>query len=148
MAVATRSIAEGRSNPTNDLPYQTFMKDEGIPIHEALIGVDDVKELPRQPWARTGCKATFIELLGTFQSERGIYVAEIAGGGATEPEQHLYQEEIFILEGRGVTQVWQGQGEKLNFEWSAGSVFAFPPNVAHRLLNGSNEPVLFMGVTT
>jgi oxalate decarboxylase/phosphoglucose isomerase-like protein (cupin superfamily) len=133
--------------PDARFPYSKFQEAEGIPIHRALIGVADVVALPREPWPRTGGRGTFIELEGTFQSERGVYVADIPGGGALEPEKHLYDEEIFILQGRGVTQVWQGDREKLTFEWGPGSVFAFPPNTTHRLMNGSQQEVVFMGVT-
>jgi oxalate decarboxylase/phosphoglucose isomerase-like protein (cupin superfamily) len=87
-------------------------------------------------------------LRGTFQLQRGIYIAEIPGGGALEPEKHLYEKEIFVLQGRGVTQVWQGDGEKLTFEWNAGSVFAIPPNTTHRLFNAGEDPVICMAVTT
>jgi len=132
----------------NAFPYDRFMEREGVPVHQAVVGVEDVTALPRAPWGRIGGLGTFIQLRGTFQSQRGIYVAEIPGGGALEPERHLYEEEIFVLEGRGVTQVWQGAGEKLTFEWGAGSVFAFPRNCTHRLFNAGHEPVIFMAVTT
>ncbi len=132
----------------NAFPYDRFMEREGVPVHQAVVGVEDVTALPRAPWGRIGGLGTFIQLRGTFQSQRGIYVAEIPGGGALEPERHLYEEEIFVLEGRGVTQVWQGAGEKLTFEWGAGSVFAFPRSCTHRLFNAGHEPVIFMAVTT
>jgi hypothetical protein len=60
--------------------YEQFMQGEGIPIYRAASGVDDVTALPRRPWARTGGLGTFIELLSTFQSERGMFVCEIPGG--------------------------------------------------------------------
>src|SRR5688500_16913905 len=53
--------------------YQEWMNGEGLPIHEAVVGVDDVTALPRAPWARTGGLATFVELRGTFQAQRGMY---------------------------------------------------------------------------
>src|SRR5262249_44451853 len=119
-----------------------------IPVHQALVGVEDVTALPRAPWERTGGLGTFIQLRGTFQAQRGIYVAEIPGGGALAPERHLYEEEIFMLQGRGLAQVWQGAGDRVPFEWGAGSVSAFPPNSTHRLYNAGAEPVIFMAVTT
>jgi len=139
---------EIREPISNQFPYQAFMEREGLPIHHAVVGVDDVTALPRAPWARTGGLGTFIELTGTFQSERGIYVGEIPGGQELKPEKHLYEKQIYILQGRGVTQVWQGNRDKLTFEWSEGSVFAFPPNTSHQLYNGSSEPVVYMAVTT
>src|SRR5262249_40347823 len=115
-----------RERVGNEFPYHQFMASEGIPIHQATVGVADVTTPPRQPWARTGAGlGTFVQLTGTFQSANGIYILEIPAGQALEPEKHLYEEEIFVLRGRGVSQVWQGNGEKLTFEWAEGSVFAF-----------------------
>ncbi len=128
--------------------YEAWMKEEGIPIHETEAGVHDVTSLPRKPWARMGGSGTFIQMLGTIQDERGIYVAEIPGGGALNPERHMYDEAIFVLQGRGLTEVWHEGGDKVTFEWGEGSVFAPPMNTWHRLINGSREPALIMGVTT
>ena len=147
MAVSTASV-EVRTREGNNFPYDWYMEGEGIPVHHEVVGVPDVTGLPREPWARTGGKGTFIQLVGTFESERGLYVAEIPGGGALNPEKHLYEEEIFVLQGNGISEVSQGNGPKITFEWGPGSVFAFPPNTTHRLLNGSREPVIFMAATT
>lgn len=133
---------------TNNFAYDDYVAGEGLPVYEAVVGVDDITALPRAPWARTGGLATFIQLRATFESMRGLYVAEIPARAALEPERHLYEEEVFVLQGRGVAQVWQGNGEKLVFEWGEGSVFAFPRCTWHRLYNTGSEPVLFMGVTT
>jgi quercetin dioxygenase-like cupin family protein len=139
---------EVRERIGNKFPYQLYMEQEGIPIHQAVVGVPDVTQLPRESWGRTGGRGTFVELTGTFQSERGIYIMEIPGGGALEPEKHIYEKEIFVLAGRGVAQVWRGEGEKLTFEWGEGSVFAIPRNAWHRLFNAGSDPVIFMAVTT
>jgi quercetin dioxygenase-like cupin family protein len=129
-------------------PYDDFVQGEEIPLFEAVVGVDDVTELPRSWWKRLGGNGTFIRLEGTFQAQRGIYVIEIPAGGALEPQRQLYQEELFVLKGRGSTEVWQGAGPKLTFEWAEGAVFAIPRNLPHRLYNGSAEPALLLGVTT
>jgi mannose-6-phosphate isomerase-like protein (cupin superfamily) len=132
-----------------DLPYQTFMKGEDIPIHREVIGVSDVTALPRAPWKRTGGLGTFIELDGTFQSERGLYVGEIPARGELHPNVHLYEEQIYILTGQGTATVWQGPSGKPHvFEWERGSVFAIPPNVTYVLANVGDEPVVYMGVIT
>ena len=36
----------------------------------------------------------------------------------------------------------------MHFEWQQGSLFAIPLNTRHRLVNGSNEPVFFLAVTS
>ena len=33
--------------------YETWMREEGIPVVKGY-GVEDVREIPRRPWARTG----------------------------------------------------------------------------------------------
>ena len=65
-----------RERHGNLFPYDNFMEREELPVHRAVVGVDDVTTLPRAPWKRTGGSGTFIQLEGTFQSERGIYVAD------------------------------------------------------------------------
>jgi quercetin dioxygenase-like cupin family protein len=141
-------LVEIRERVPNTFPYDHYMAREGLPIYREVVGVADITALPRQPWARMGGLATFVQLLGTFQSERGVYVAEIPGGQALEPVKHLYEEEVFVIQGRGVAQVWQGDGPKLSFEWGEGSVFAFPPNTSHRLYNAGQEPVIYLAVNT
>ena len=128
--------------------YRQFMEGEGVPIYEDLGGVDDVTELPMRPWARLGGSGSFVVMLGTSQAERGLYVAEIPGGGALNPEKHLYEEGIFVIRGRGLTEVWQEGGAKVTFEWGEGSVFGLPLNTWHRLINGSREPAIVVAATT
>lgn len=129
------------------LAYEDWMRGEGILVHEQSAGIDDVTELPRAPWARMGGSGTFIQLDGPRQAERGIYVVEIPGGGALNPERHLYDEVLYILQGRGVTEVWYEGESKRTFEWGTGSVFALPINTWHRLVNGGREPVLVLAFT-
>ncbi len=129
------------------LIYEKWMEQEGIPIYRGLAGADDVADLPRRPWARLGGSGTFIELEGTRQTGMLIYVVEIPAGGALEPEKHLYDELMYILRGRGLTEVWQeGQG-KSTFEWGEGSLFAMPTNVWHRMVNGGRQPVVILAKT-
>lgn len=127
--------------------YEEWMEKEGIPIYESVAGVEDITELPRRPWARTGGYGTFIQLDGTKQAGSLLYVAEIPAGGSLEPEKHLYDELIYILRGRGLSEVWQEGGSKRSFEWGEGSLFAMPRNVRHRLVNGGGKPALFFART-
>ncbi|HLY67239.1 MAG TPA: ethanolamine ammonia lyase-activating protein, partial [Chloroflexota bacterium] len=71
-------------------------------------------------------------------------------GGALEPERHMYDELLYVLSGRGLTEVWSTDaGSKVLFEWQTGSLFAPPMNAWHRLINGSgNEPVRLLAVTS
>ncbi len=138
---------EGQRMPGQRKIYESWMEKEGIPIYEAPAGVEDISELPRGPWARTGGRGTFIQLDGTKQAGKLIYVAEIPGGGSLEPEKHLYDELIYILRGRGLSEIWNQGQAKRTFEWGTGSMFAMPLNAWHRLVNGGREPVLIMAAS-
>ncbi len=128
--------------------YEKWMKSEGIPIHSHIGGFSDVTQLDRGAWARTGSNGCFLEMLGTYQSESGMYVADIPPQKALDPQRHLYPEALVILKGRGSVQLWQREGgPDKTFEWGPGSVFYIPHNTAYRLFNGSNEAVVFMGFT-
>lgn len=128
--------------------YEIWLKEEGIPIVEGY-GVEDVTVLPRKPWKRTGGTGAYIELKG-MEGFTGMYVGEIPAGGALNPENHLYEELIYILKGVGATEIWSAgdNGRRMHFEWQQGSLFAIPLNTRHRMINGSNEPALFLAVTS
>src|ERR1051325_6875790 len=130
--------------------YYKWMQGEEIPIHFAVAGVSDLTQLPREPWGRTGTgKATFVELTGTFQAERGMVVCEIPPGQSLDVQHHLYEQFTLILQGTGSTEVWQKDGPKRTFEWGKGALFAPPKNTYYRMHNlSSQEPVIYLGVTT
>jgi mannose-6-phosphate isomerase-like protein (cupin superfamily) len=129
-------------------PYYRWMDSEGIPIHFEVAGVADLTQLPREPWARTGKGlGTFVELNGTYQAERGMFVCEIPPGEALDVQHHLYEQFTLILQGRGATEIWQHDGPKRTFEWGKGSLFAPPRNTSYRMINVGREPVIYFGVT-
>ena len=127
--------------------YEKWMRDEGIPIVGGF-GVEDVRDLSLARWPRTGGKGAFLELSG-LEGFTGMYVGEIDSGRALNPERHLFEELIYILQGVGSTEVWlQAEAQKIHFEWHAGSLFAMPLNAWHRLVNGSRESVVYLAVTS
>ncbi len=128
--------------------YERWIYGEGIPVYETIAGVSDPRQLPRGDWPRVGGRGTFIQMMGLYQSQRGMYVVEIPGGKALNPERHLYEAFVLVMQGRGATEIWQEGGAKVTFEWGEGSAFVLPLNAWHRLINGSLEPALLMAVTT
>ena len=64
---------------------------------------------------------------------------EIPPGGATEPQRHLYEEIMYVIEGRGSTQIELPDGRTHSFEWQPDSMFAIPLNVRYRLHNGDGR---------
>jgi len=128
--------------------YERWMYGEGIPVFETIAGVSDPRQLPREDWPRTGGRGTFIQMMGLYQSQRGMYVVEIPGGKTLNPERHLYEAFILVMQGRGATEIWQEGGQKVTFEWGEGSAFVLPLNAWHRLINGTSEPALLLAITT
>ena len=126
--------------------YELWMQEEGLPVFEGN-GIEDVTKLDLKPWARLGGKGAFIQLIGGG-GITGMYVVEIPPGGTLNPERHMYDELMYVLKGRGSTEVWFDGSRKQAFEWSEGGLFAPPLNTWHRLYNGSREPAFLLAVTT
>ncbi len=129
------------------MPYDRFMANEGIPIYRG-IGVRTVFDLPLAPWKRLGGRGSYIQLFGT-EGLWGMYVVEVPAGGALNTERHLYEKVVYVVEGRGSTEVWnEGQTKPQRFEWTKGSMFSIPVNAHHRFVNATNSPALLICGTT
>ncbi|MEK9554691.1 MAG: hypothetical protein VW313_02605, partial [Gammaproteobacteria bacterium] len=83
-------------------PYLEWVNSEGVPVVED-IGID-LFEVPTKPWDRFGCDGAAVHLKGRgdFSS---MFLFEIAKGGSTAVQQHLFEKVIYVLEGHGSTQV-------------------------------------------
>jgi len=128
-------------------PYDRFMEEQEIPIYRG-IGVHRVQDLPLKPWALVGGNATFIQLYGT-EGLWGMQVVEVPAGGALKVQRHLWEDIVYVVEGRGSTEVWQSdERRKKVFEWSTGSLFAIPLNATHRIVNATNDRALLLVATT
>ena len=62
--------------------YFKWMASQNIPVIDGY-GLEDVRDVAMAPWARTGGKASFINLYG-MEGVTGMYVGEIPAGGALE----------------------------------------------------------------
>jgi len=126
-------------------PYAAFVEKEGVPIHTGSY-VADLYTAEVGPWARTGQKGAFVIL--AEQEEDDGYILEVAPGGQTEPMHHLYEETIFVLDGRGATTLWQKGKPKQTIEWQRGSMFSPPINCYYQHFNlDGQKPARFYGVT-
>ncbi len=129
------------------MPYDRFMEAEGVPCYRN-IGVRRVQDLPMTPWKRLGGKGSYIQLFGT-EGLWGMYVIEVPARGALNIDRHIYEKNVFVVEGRGSTEVWQeGQVKKQTFEWQRGSLFTVPLNAYHRFVNATSSPALLLCGTT
>ncbi len=122
------------------------MEEEGLPIYRGM-GVYDVRQLSLGPWKRLGGRGIFLQLDGCG-GIRAMYVVEVPAGGVLNAERHMYNEFMYVVEGRGSTEVWrEGSAKKQTFEWQAGSLFTIPINTHHRLVNASTSPALVLAAT-
>ena len=119
-------------------PFSDWVDNEGLPRINGL-GVD-LKTVETKPWARMDAKGASVELQGRgdFIS---IFVIDLEPGAKTAPQQHLFEEVIYVISGHGSTMVEDAQGSKHTFEWGPKSLFALPLNAKYQHFNGSGtEP--------
>jgi mannose-6-phosphate isomerase-like protein (cupin superfamily) len=117
-------------------PYLDWTKAEGIPTIEDF-GID-VLAVETGRWDRYDAKGAFLHVKGRgdFISS---YALELAPGGKTSPQRHLFEEVIYVLEGHGSTTIDVPGGGQHTFEWGPKSLFALPLNVPYRHFNGSGQ---------
>jgi mannose-6-phosphate isomerase-like protein (cupin superfamily) len=123
-------------------PYEKWIEEEGIPVFKG-IGVSDTRELTLGDWKRRNARGTYLLLAGV-EDVKGLYVIEVPGGGVTNPEKHMYDEFFYVVEGRGSTEIWRGDGKPTVFEWQPGSLFMIPVNASYRLVNATGGNALLI----
>jgi len=129
-----------------DSPYTRWVRNEGLDIISALY-VPNLHTVELKPWPRREGHGVFINHEAS-RTTNDCYVCEIAAGKKLAPQRQLFEDMIFILDGRGSTAVWNDAGQRITFEWKAGAMFAIPLNTWHQHFNGSGrEPARFVAVT-
>ncbi len=125
-------------------PFSDWVEDEGLPRITGL-GVD-LKTVETKPWARMDAKGASVELQGRgdFIS---IFVIDLEPGAKTAPQQHLFEEVIYVISGHGSTTVEDANGRKHTFEWGPKSLFALPLNAKYQHFNGSGSEAARMSST-
>jgi len=126
--------------------YERFMSAEGVPVIGGF-GVENAQNVPTGFWPRLGCEGAYFKFFGS-DGVTGMYLGKIAPGGATLPEHHLYEKLIYILHGEGVAEFQQRDRVPQSLLWQPGSLLSPPMNTLHRLMNHSDQPALFLAVTT
>jgi len=85
--------------------YERWIEKEGVPIVEGF-GVTDVRKINLGAWKRLGCEGAYLQFRG-LEGITGVYIGKIAPGAALEPERHLYEKVIYIIQGEGVAEIQQ-----------------------------------------
>ncbi len=126
-------------------PYFDFLKTEGVPVIDAYSV--DCHTVPLEPWERLGGRGAYVHLAGR-SDYLSAYVVEIEPGGQLKPEQHMHDELIYVVSGRGATTIELPNGKTHTFEWGPTSIFGIPLNAKHQIFNGSgSEPARLAAVT-
>ncbi len=126
-------------------PYLDWVDEEGVPIVGGFSA--DLFKVRTAPWARYGVKGAIINLEGRGDFSN-VMLFEVPPGGATVPLQHLYEDVIYVLEGRGSTEIELPDGRKRSFEWGEKSLFSIPLNAKHRHYNASGQHRALFATTT
>jgi hypothetical protein len=81
-------------------PYLDWLEGEGIPIVEDFWV--DLLTLETDVWPRMGTKGVAVHLKGRgdFMS---MFLIELAPGGQSDQQRHLFEEVIYVIEGHGST---------------------------------------------
>jgi mannose-6-phosphate isomerase-like protein (cupin superfamily) len=132
---------------TGKTSYDQWLEDQDIPVITGFY-IEDLNEVNLKPWAWKGGKGAFLNLEGTDETN-DAYICEINPGGKLNPMKHLYEEFVYVFQGRGGTRIWQDGQTPRTFEWQAGSIFSIPVNVNYQHFNGSgSEAVRYVSVTS
>ena len=126
--------------------YQQFLEQERVPLIQGFY-VENVDKIELAPWGRMGGLGVYLNLEGT-EGVNDSYICEIPPGQSLNPQKHLFEELIFVLQGHGATTVWRKGGKKQTFEWHEGSLFSPPLNTWYQHFNGQGgKPVRFLAMT-
>ncbi len=129
-----------------ETPYTRWVRSEGLDILGAHY-VPNLNTVELKPWARRGGRGVYLNHEAS-RTTNDCYVCEIPAGGKLAPQRQLFEEMVYVLSGRGSTQIWNDAGQRSSFEWKAGALFAIPLNTWHQHFNGSGqEPARYVAVT-
>ncbi len=144
-AVVSDDLAQ-KFKTEKDTPYLRWVRSEGLDILSAHY-VRNLRTVELKPWARRGGRGVFLNH-DASRTANDCYVCEIPPAGKLNPQRQLFEEMVFILDGRGSTTVWNDAGARVTFEWKAGSIFGIPLNCWHQHFNGSGQaPARYVAVT-
>ncbi len=129
-----------------DTPYHRWVRNEGLDTVSAHY-ILNLRTIELKPWARRGGRGIYINHEAS-RTTNDCYVCEIPAGGKLAPQRQIFEEMVYVLEGRGSTSIWNDSGARTTFEWKAGAIFGLPLNAWHQHFNGSGTtPARFVSVT-
>src|SRR5207248_655570 len=99
--------------------YREWLKKSKVPMLDGYSLLDAAKQ-EVQPWPEIGGRGLYLNFSGNVHMD-GV-IQEIPPGKALDPKRHFYEQIVYVLGGRGYTNV--GSGNKPNkVSWGEGSLF-------------------------
>ena len=113
--------------------YDYWMESTGVPIHKPFY-VQDLRVLELDWWEERQCMSAFIQLAGQ-EGVSSAQVTEIPPGQTLPPLKFALDEVVYVVAGRGLTNIWYDHSAKKSFEWQQHSMFLIPHGCHHQFSN-------------
>lgn len=125
--------------------YEEWLAREGLPVVSGLAV--DLLKVKTAPWPRIGANAAFVHL-DARGDNCSTYLCELAPRSSGARLRHIFEEVVYVLEGRGSTVVELPGGARRSFEWQRGSLFSMPVNAPYQHFNASGEERALLACTS
>ncbi|MBV9119611.1 MAG: cupin domain-containing protein [Chloroflexi bacterium] len=123
-----------------EFAYDEWIAASGVPVHRGFF-IPDLRTLELARWEARQCDTAFIQLAG----QEGVSEARVTEipPGVTLPSYKLAIDEVvYVVSGRGVTNVWSGGDDRRTFEWQDHAMFLVPHNTNRQFSNmRGDQPV-------
>jgi quercetin dioxygenase-like cupin family protein len=140
-------IEQPRLEALPETAYQRWRKAEGVPVFTGSH-VPDLHTAEVADWPRIGQRGAIVNLADQEKNDGWLF--EIRPGGQTNVLHHMGEANLYIVEGRGATTIWQDDpSRKQTVEWQAGSLFSPPLNCHYQHFNlDGQRPARVFAATT
>src|SRR3979409_18657 len=101
-----------------ETPYTRWVQSEGLDIISSFY-VADLHTVELKAWPRRGGRGVFLNH-DASRTSNDCYVCEIPPGTELTPQRQLYEEMIYVLDGRGSPAGWRDARRENTFEWKGG----------------------------
>lgn len=112
--------------------YFRWQKEQGVPIHDTFY-IESLAAAEVAPWEVFGGNGCFINLTDSFLV--GCFVLEIPPGKSLNRVHHVFEGQVYVIDGTGHTVIEQPGYPALTVSWQKGSLFSPPLNTRYRHVN-------------
>ena len=132
------AAAPPAAEPRTKFAYDDWMDSRGVPVHRGFF-VSDVRSAELEYWEERKAKTAFIQLAGQ-EGVSEARITEIQPGEMLPPYKMAIDEVVYVVSGRGVTNVWSDQAPTpRTFEWTDHAMFLIPHNHYRQFGNMQGE---------